>query len=60
MNKSALVGLLVAIILPFTGYYLVKYYGEAAVHMPQRYFYDSVITTQKNGKLVTDTIWHKV
>ena len=60
MNKSALVGILVAIILPFTGYYIVKYYGEAAVHMPQRYFYDSVATTQKNGKIVTDTIWHKV
>ena len=60
MNKSAIIGLLVAIILPFTGYYIVKYYGEAAVHMPGRYFYDSVATTQKNGKIVTDTIWHKV
>ena len=60
MNKSALVGLLVAIILPFTGYYIVKYYGEAAVHMPHRYFYDSVATTQKNGKIVSDTIWHRV
>ncbi len=60
MNKSAIIGLFVAIILPFTGYYIVKYYGEAAVHMPQRYFYDSVAITQKNGKLVTDTIWHKV
>ena len=60
MNKRAILGLLVAIILPFGGYFIVKYYGEAAVQMPRRYFFDSVVTTEKKGKLVTDTIWHKV
>ena len=28
--------------------------------MPRRYFYDSVVVTTKNGKLQSDTIWHKV
>ena len=28
--------------------------------MPQRYFYDSVATVNKNGKISTDTIWHKI
>lgn len=46
-------------LLPITGYILVKYFSEAAVQMPRRYFFDSVATVEKNGKLVTDTIWHK-
>ncbi|MGG9970736.1 SCO family protein [Ferruginibacter sp. SUN002] len=60
MNKRAILGVLLAMVLPFTGYYLVKYYSEAAVHMPRRYFYDSVATTNDNGKIATDTIWHTV
>ncbi len=28
--------------------------------MPPRYFYDSVATSSNNGKISTDTIWHKV
>ena len=60
MNKRAILGLLLAICLPLTGYYLVKYYSEKAVHMPRRYFYDSVAVIEKNGKTTTDTIWHRV
>lgn len=59
MNKRAILGLMVAIILPFAGYFIVKYYGEAAVQMPHKYFFDSVAVTQNNGQIVTDTIWHK-
>lgn len=60
MKKRAILGLMLAIVLPFTGYYMVKYYSEAAVQMPQRYFFDSVATSVKNGKTISDTIWHKV
>ena len=60
MNKKAVLGLMLAIIMPVTGYWLVKYYSEAAVQMPGRFFYDSVITTQQGSKIKTDTIWHKV
>lgn len=60
MNKSAILGLLLAIVLPLTGYYLVKHYSDSNVHMPGRYFYDSVAVKEKNGKTVTDTIWHSV
>jgi protein SCO1 len=61
MNKKAVLALMLAIVMPFTGYFIVKYYGENAVHMPRRYFLpDSVIVSEKNGKTVTDTIWHKV
>ena len=57
MNKKAILGLMLAIVLPLTGYYMVKYYSDQAVHMPGRYFYDSVAVIEKNGKTITDTIW---
>lgn len=60
MNKTAIKGILLAIVLPLTGYYMVKYYSRNAVEMPARYFYDSVATVEKNGKIGTDTIWHQV
>jgi len=60
MNKKAILGLLLAMLLPFIGFYMVKYYSEKAVHLPRRYFYDSVAVIEKNGKTVTDTLWHHV
>jgi protein SCO1/2 len=61
MNKKAILSLMLAILLPLTGYFLVKHYSKEAVHMPGKYFMpDSVVTKEKNGKLITDTIWHKV
>lgn len=60
MNKKAILGILLAIVMPFTGYWLVKYYSEKAVHIPQRYFYDSVTVIEKDGRNVIDTNWHKV
>ncbi len=60
MNKRAILGILLATVLPFAGYLAVKYYSEAAVHMPGRYFYDSVDTVNKDGRITIDTAWHKV
>lgn len=61
MNKKAVLGLMLALVMPFAGYFIVKYYSENTVHMPGRYFTpDSVVVSEKNGKTVTDTIWHKV
>jgi len=60
MNKKAFIALLVAITLPLSGYLLVSYYSGRAVQMPNRYFYDSVQISQKNGKLTYDTVWHHV
>ncbi len=60
MKKNALMGLMMVIILPLTGYFIVKYFGERAINMPGRYFYDSVAVIEHNGKTTTDTIWHKV
>lgn len=60
MNKKAILGLMLAIVMPLMGYFLVKYYGERAVHLPRRYFYDSVAVKTKNGRTTTDTLWHQV
>jgi protein SCO1 len=60
MNKTAIKGLLLAIALPLTGYFIVKQYSDSSVHMPRRYFYDSVVVIEKNGRIATDTLWHPV
>lgn len=60
MNKKAIMGLMLAILLPLTGYYMVKYYSSDAIQMPRRYFFDSVAMVEKNGKIIPDTIWHHV
>ncbi|RYG34945.1 MAG: SCO family protein, partial [Chitinophagaceae bacterium] len=57
MRKSGLLALCVALLIPLLGYWLIKYYGKDAAHLPGRYFYDSV-AVKDNGK--NDTIWHKV
>jgi len=61
MNKKAILSLMLAMLLPLTGYFLVKYYSKDAVNMPHKYFVpDSVVVRERNGKNVTDTVWHKV
>jgi len=60
MNKKAALALAIAILLPLTGYLLVSYYSNRDVHMPPRYFYDSVIVKEKGGKSTYDTLWHSV
>jgi protein SCO1 len=61
MNKKAFLALMLAILMPATGYLLVKYFSKDAVVMPGKYFEpDSVVEKTNNGKTTTDTIWHKV
>ncbi|MFZ1530464.1 MAG: SCO family protein [Ferruginibacter sp.] len=60
MNKTAILALVLALLLPFTGYFLVKNLSKGAVYMPPRYFFDSVTVIEKGGKTTTDTVWHSV
>lgn len=60
MNKKTIFALLIALALPLAGYWMVKYFGQDAVHMPRHYFYDSVELKQKRGKAFNDTVWHQV
>ena len=60
MNRKAILGLMLAILLPLTGYYMVKFFSSDAIHMPRRYFFDSVAIVNRDGKITSDTIWHHV
>lgn len=60
MNKKAAFGLLVMIVVPLLCYLVVKEVSKDAVVMPRHYIYDTVITKEEKGKLVADTVWHKV
>jgi protein SCO1/2 len=58
MNKKALYGLAVALLLPICCYLILKYASDSAVDMPRRYLLDSTATRVVNGKTITDSIWH--
>jgi protein SCO1 len=58
MNKTALLGLLVALALPLAGYFIVKGFSSNSLVMPRHYIYDSVSTKTVDGKMSTDTAWH--
>lgn len=60
MNKRALLGLCLALLLPLVCYWIVKIYSDGAVGMPKRFYADTVLTKVVDGKSQTDTIWHKV
>jgi protein SCO1 len=60
VNKKALLGLALAILMPIAGYIFVKVLSKDAAPMPRKYFYDSVGTTERRGKIIPDTVWHQV
>jgi protein SCO1/2 len=60
VNRKALYAVMLAILLPLVSYFIVKYKSEKAVMMPRHYLPDSIITSTKNGKRMTDTAWHQV
>jgi protein SCO1/2 len=60
VNKTALYGLLLALLLPLAGYFIVRQYSKDVTPMPHRYFPDTVLTHTVNGKQETDTVWHQV
>ena len=60
VNTKALYALLVAIMLPLLGYFIMKWKGDTAIHMPRHYLADSIPTKVVKGKKVADTAWHKL
>jgi len=60
MNKKALYGILVAVLLPLVGYFTLKSAVSHTVVMPRHYLPDSVVTRTKAGKQYSDTAWHRL
>lgn len=57
MNRKAWLAIAVAVFIPLVFYAIASGYS---VNMPRRYYPDSVVTKIKNGKEVSDTLWHSV
>ncbi|MGE5520968.1 MAG: SCO family protein [Candidatus Dadabacteria bacterium] len=60
MNKKALYGILIVLVLPLASYFLLKSSTDLATATPRHYIPDSTIVVTKKGKEYVDTIWHKV
>lgn len=48
MNKKAVLALMLALVMPFAGYFIVKHYSEGTVHMPRRYFEPDSVVDRKS------------
>ncbi len=59
MTKKAILALLIAVIIPVFCYLWLKSASDTAVTVPKKYFFDSVVTREVNGKIKSDTFWHK-
>jgi protein SCO1/2 len=57
MNKKGWLAVFVAVVVPLGFYFVTK---QFTVAMPGHYIPDSVVTKMKDGKEVSDTIWHRV
>lgn len=60
MNKKALLAICLAVFIPLISYFILKAASDEAVIMPYHYLPDSINTTVSDGKMTTDTVWHKV
>jgi protein SCO1 len=58
MNKKALYGILIALLIPLVAYLIMRTVGTVAP--PHRVFVDSVSAKISKGKEVTDTVWSRV
>jgi protein SCO1/2 len=60
MNRKALIAVCIAVFIPLVSYILLKAASDKAVIMPNHYLPDSINSVVKDGKITTDTVWHKV
>jgi protein SCO1 len=60
VNKKARYALLIALVIPVLCYFVVKAFSDSAITMPQHYLPDTTIDKKVKGKIVEDTVWHKL
>lgn len=58
MNRKALYGIIIALIIPLAIFLFVNSLPKAAI--PKPVFYDSSSSVIKNGKRINDTFWHHI
>lgn len=59
MNKKSIIALLVALFIPVFCYLVLKYFSENAANTPRKLLLDGTEQREENGKIITDSIWHK-
>ncbi|HEY2726690.1 MAG TPA: SCO family protein [Parafilimonas sp.] len=60
MNKKALLAISIAVFIPLASYFWLKEASDNATAMPNYYFPDTVINHIEKGKMVNDTVWHRI
>jgi protein SCO1/2 len=60
LSRKALLAILLAVFIPLASYLVVKEFTDDNSFLPRKLYYDTVITSLKEGKQITDTIWHSV
>ena len=60
MNKKALLAFSIAVLIPLVSYFWVKQASDNATAVPNHYLPDTVINRIEKGKMVDDTVWHRV
>jgi protein SCO1/2 len=60
MRLNTILGIIVCALLPIFSYFIVKNYTDNNVKFPRRYFIDDVKEKTLNGKITTDTIYHRI
>jgi protein SCO1/2 len=60
MNKKTFLGIMMVVLLPVLMYLIMKEVSRDAIPMPRHYIFDSVVTKEEKGKLITDTAWHRL
>lgn len=60
MNKKALLAVAISVIIPLISYWWMKQASDNATAVPNHYLPDTVISKVEKGRLVNDTVWHRV
>ena len=59
MGKKGILGLAIAGLIPLTAFLIFRFFGDKVQVLPRHYYMDSTRTRTEDGKIITDTIWHK-
>jgi protein SCO1 len=60
MNKKAIYGISIAIVLPVLAYLMTDLFAKKHVALPPKYGFERVEKVERRGRMVDDSIFHKV
>jgi protein SCO1/2 len=60
VGKKGFLGLALAALLPLSAFFIFKFFGDKVQIMPRHYYMDSTRKHVEDGKIITDTVWHRV